>query len=363
MKSININLPQNGYSVFLGDGIFNQLLKKSKSLKLNKNLFFVIDSNVYNLYSAQIDSIIETYNGKAKFLVLEVNEKLKSFKTMQKIYESLLENDYSRDTLLIAIGGGIIGDICGFVAASFSRGIQSVQVPTTLLSTVDSSVGGKTGINFGNTKNIIGAFNQPNFVLIDVDFLQTLSHEELLSGLGEVIKYAYLTNQQFYKYIGKNIAEVLDKNPKVLKRIINESVGFKGDVVVSDEKETGNRKMLNLGHTFAHAFEVETKYKLKHGQAVIVGIASALFLSNKLGLMKKSKMDELLELIYLFKNEIKFGKINFDNAISIMQRDKKNRNGKIKFVLLQDVGNILLDVEASRNDIIYALKKGIGVFR
>ena len=282
---------------------------------------------------------------------------------MQKIYESLLENDYSRDTLLIAIGGGIIGDICGFVAATFSRGIQYVQVPTTLLSTVDSSVGGKTGINFGKTKNIIGAFNQPNFVLIDVNFLQTLNHEELLSGLGEVVKYAYLTNLKFYKYIKKNIAEVLNKNPKVLTRIISESVRFKGDVVVSDEKETGNRKMLNLGHTFAHAFEVETKYKLKHGQAVIVGIASALFLSNKLGLMTEEKLNELLELIYMFKDEINFGKINLDNAISIMQRDKKNRDGKIKFVLLQDVGTIVLDVEASHDEIIYALESGIGVFR
>jgi len=362
MKIINIDLPQNGYDVFLGEGIFNQLLKKTKSFKLNKNIFFVIDSNVYNLYSTSIDSTIKAYRGKVNFIVVEVNEKLKSFKTMQSIYESLLENDYSRDTLLIAIGGGIIGDICGFVAATFSRGIEYVQIPTTLLSTVDSSVGGKTGINFGKTKNIIGAFNQPNFVLIDVSFLQTLNHEELLSGLGEVVKYAYLTNVKFYNYIKNNIAEVLNKNPKVLKRIISESVRFKGDVVVSDEKERGNRKMLNLGHTFAHAFEVETKYKLKHGQAVVVGIASALFLSNKIGLMTDKKLNELLQLIYMFKDEIKFGKINLDNAISIMGRDKKSRDGKIKFVLLQDVGEIVLDVEASQDEIIYALKSGIGVF-
>jgi len=363
MKKTNINLPQNGYDVFVGDGIFYQLIKKIKTLKLNKNLFFVIDSNVYKLYSTQIDSVIKAYTGKVDFLVIEVNEKLKSFKTMQKIYKSLIAKDYSRDTLLVAIGGGIIGDICGFIAATFSRGIQYVQVPTTLLSAVDSSVGGKTGINFGNTKNIIGAFNQPRFVLIDVGFIQTLSREELLSGLGEVIKYTYLTNQSFYKFVKRNISEVLNKNSTVLKKIINESVRFKGDVVVSDEKEAGKRKMLNLGHTFAHAFEVETKYKLKHGQAVIVGIASAIFLSYKLSLIEKPQMELLLEMIYLFKDEIKFGKINLENAISIMQRDKKNSHGKIKFVLLQDVGNIFLDVEASHNDIVYALEKGIGVFK
>ncbi len=363
MDKININLPQNGYDVFVGNKILKQLHKKIKTSNLHSNLFVVVDSNVYKLYSSDIDGIITSHKGKINILIIEVNEKLKSFNTMQKIYKSLLENDYSRDTLLIAIGGGIIGDICGFVAATFSRGIQYIQVPTTLLSTVDSSVGGKTGINFGNTKNIIGAFNQPNFVLIDIDFIQTLNTEELLSGLGEVVKYAFLTNKDFYKYVVKNISKVFEKNPRVLKRIINESVKFKGDVVVSDEKETGNRKILNLGHTFAHAFEVETKYKLKHGQAVIVGIASALFLSFKLGYITEAKLLKLLELIYLFKNEISFGIINKENAISVMQRDKKNRDGKIKFVLLKDIGNIIIDVEASRNEIIYALEKGIGVFK
>jgi 3-dehydroquinate synthase len=362
MKKIDINLPQNGYSVFVGEGIFKQLLSKIKYHKLNKNLFFVIDKNVYSKHSKQIDSTINSYNGKSNFIIIEATEKLKSFSTMQKIYKALLDNDYSRDTLLIAIGGGIIGDICGFVAATFSRGIQYVQVPTTLLSAVDSSVGGKTGINFGNTKNIIGAFNQPNFVLIDIDFIQTLNHDELLSGLGETIKYAFLTNKQFYKYVTKNIDEVFNKNSKVLKKIINESVRFKGDVVISDEKESGNRKMLNLGHTFAHAFEVETKYKLKHGQAVIVGIACALYLSKELGLLNELKLNELLYLIRQFKNEIALGKLNFDKMISVMLHDKKNRDGKIKFVLLQDIGNIVLDVEANETAIISSLKNGIRIF-
>jgi len=363
MKTININLPQNGYDIYIGNGIIKQVTKKIKSLDLKKNLFFVVDKNVYELYSSQIDLLIKNYKGKVNLLVVEASEKFKSFKTLELIYKNLLENDYSRDTLLLAIGGGIIGDICGFAAATFSRGIQSVQIPTTLLSTVDSSVGGKTGINFSNTKNIIGTFNQPNFVLIDVNFLKTLSKEELLSGLGEIVKYAFLTNIQFYKYVKKNINEVYSKNPKTFTKIIEETVRFKGDVVISDEKETGNRKMLNLGHTFAHAFEVETKFELKHGQAVIVGIASSLFLSFKIGLISKLKLDELLELIYIFKDEIRIGRINFDNAISIMQRDKKNKDGKIKFVLIKDIGNILIDVEANRDDIIYSLENGIGVFK
>ncbi len=184
----------------------------------------------------------------------------------------------------------------------------------------------------------------------------------MLSGIGEVIKYAYLTDYSFYGYVKKNISNIFAKDHNVLLEIIKESVKFKGDVVISDEKESGNRKMLNLGHTFAHAFEVETNYNLKHGQAVIVGIASALFLSFKIGLMTKSKMEELLELIYIFKSEINIDNLDFENLISIMQRDKKNKDGKIKFVLLQDVGNIILDVEAPHDDIVYALENGIGVF-
>lgn len=363
MKKIEISLPQNGYNIFIGNKVFKQLSTKIKSAKLHRNLFLVVDKNVYQLYSTQIDILVNNHKEKINIFVIEVSEKLKSFTTMQNIYKELIDNDYSRDTLLVAIGGGIVGDVCGFVAATFSRGIQYIQVPTTLLATVDSSVGGKTGINFGNTKNIIGAFNQPNFVLIDIDFIQTLKREEILSGLGEIVKYAFLTDKFFYKYVSNNIDKVFDKNPSVLTKLISESVKFKGDVVVNDEKEQAIRKVLNLGHTFAHAFEVETKYKLKHGQAVIVGIAAAIFLSYRLELISNSKMANLLELIYRFKDEISFGEINFDNAISVMQRDKKNRDGKIRFVLLKDVGNIILDVEASRNDIIYALEESINVFK
>ena len=362
MKKININLPQNGYDVFIGNGIFSHLLGKIKKQKLNKNLFFVIDSKVFEIYSGELNEIINSYTGKKSFIVVEASEKLKSFSTIQKIYNKLLEEDFSRDTLLIVIGGGIVGDISGFVAATFSRGIEYVQVPTTLLSTVDSSVGGKTGINFGNTKNIIGAFKQPKFVLIDPNFLETLNDDELLSGIGEVVKYAYLTEPKFYKYISKNIDAIFERKPDVIRKIISESVAFKGDVVVNDEKESGIRKMLNLGHTFAHAYEVVSKYKLKHGQAVIVGIASAIVLSERVGLVDSKKATELFELIFKFKNKIEVKNLGLNKLLAVMKRDKKNRNGKIKFVLLRDVGEIVLDVEASEDDVLFSLKTGMGIF-
>ena len=238
-----------------------------------------------------------------------------------------------------------------------------MQVPTTLLATVDSSVGGKTGINFEDTKNIIGAFNQPKFVLIDSTFVSTLSKKEMLSGLGEVIKYAYLTNPKFYQYVLSNIDNILGRKQDVLEKIIEESVRFKGDVVTNDEKETGARKMLNLGHTFAHALEVEQNFKIKHGHAVIIGIACALHLSHRLNLMNDKKLESLLGLVSQFKDLIKISEVDYKKSIAIMKRDKKNRDGKIKFVLLKDIGKILIDVEASERDMKYALKMGLSIFK
>jgi len=363
MKKIKIPIENNAYDVYLGHDIFNRLFDIVEKLKLNKNIMLVIDEKLYGIRKSEINRLTKTYRGKLNVVIIKATERLKSFYTLQKIFSELLNKEYTRDTLLIAIGGGIIGDIVGFAGAIFSRGVQYVQVPTTLLATVDSSVGGKTGINFGDTKNIIGAFNQPKFVLIDSDLLTTLPKREMISGLGEVIKYAYLTNQNFYDYILSNVDNIIAKKKDVLERIIEESVRFKGDVVANDEKESGTRKMLNLGHTFAHAFEVEQNYKIKHGHAVIVGIVCALYLSNRLNLLNDKKLKSLLELIGQVKGLIKISDVDYRKSISIMKRDKKNRDGKIKFVLLKDIGKILIDVEATDRDIKYALKMGLSIFR
>lgn len=363
MKKINIPIEQYSYNVLLGHDIFNKLFSIIKKLKLNKNIMLIVDKNLYAIRKKEIDNLKKTYEDKIVVLLINATERLKSFKTLQKIFAELLSNEYGRDTLLIALGGGIIGDVVGFASSTFSRGVQYVQVPTTLLATVDSSVGGKTGINFQSTKNIIGTFNQPKFVLIDSTLLTTLPKKEMISGLGEVIKYAYLTNKNFYQYIHSNIDNIIEKRLDVLEKIIEESVKFKGDVVANDEKEIGARKILNLGHTFAHAFEVEQNYKIKHGHAVIIGIACALHLSQRLNLLDDKKLHSLLTLLLQVKELINISEVNLKKCYLIMKRDKKNRDGKIKFVLLKDIGNLVIDVEARESDITYALKKGISIFR
>ena len=365
MKKINIPIVQNSYNVYLGMNELNKFYSISDKLKLNKNVLIVSDKNVYKYWQKEISGLLRLSKnrGKANLLLLNATERLKSFNTTQNILAELLKYEYGRDTLLIAIGGGIVGDIVGFAAAIFSRGIQYVQVPTTLLAAVDSSVGGKTGINFAQTKNIIGAFKQPEFVLINTNLFNTLPKQEMISGLGEVIKYAYLTNDVIFKYISENINGIIDREQKVIEKVITESVRFKGDVVVNDEKEAGTRKMLNLGHTFAHAFEVEQNHKIKHGHAVIVGIACAIYLSLRLNLVSQKNFEKLIFLMHQLKHLVRIKDVDHKECITIMKRDKKNRDGKIKFVLIKDIGNILLDVEASNRNIVYSIKSGISIFK
>lgn len=361
MNRINIDLPNNPYEVLLGEEILPNLKSEIQKLKLNNNMFVIVDKIVYSKHNGFIDAALKDMNiaGLYEFESLESN---KTFDSMQNVFKSMLDANLSRDSLVLAIGGGIVGDVAGFISATFMRGVQYVQVPTTLLAAVDSSVGGKTGINFHKTKNIIGAFYQPKLVLIDTRFLSTLPDEEILCGIGEIVKYAYITDEEMFTYVDKNLSKILSLDAETLNYVIRESVRFKGDVVQVDEKESGLRKILNLGHTFAHAFEVQQKHQIKHGQAVIVGIACALYLSNALGIMNDEDFERSISLIRLFAENIKLENFNVTDIESIMIRDKKNREGKIKFVLLKSVGELIVDVESDWKDVEAAIQNGTSLF-
>ncbi len=362
MKKIHINVPQNDYNVFLGKNIIDSFPKLLIKENLSGNLFFVIDKNVNKFYSKILSDVFANINFNYNSIVVNANEKNKSYETLQKIHNALIKHNYGRDSIIVAVGGGIVGDVTGFAASTYMRGIKYIQIPTTLLASVDSSVGGKTGINFNDTKNIIGTFYQPKMVLIDTNFFSTLPQEEMLCGVGEIIKYCFLTEPKFFNYIQKNITKLLSNETSVITKVIAESIKFKGDVVTEDEKESGIRKILNLGHTFAHAYEVEQNHKIKHGQAVIIGIASALYLSKNLSLLPKEKFDKYINLLLQFKSAIKLKKVNKNLAYKVMQRDKKNRDNQIKLVLLKDVGNIITDISVSKKRIIDAIEFGVNTF-
>lgn len=359
MKKIEVKASSKSYPVYVGNNILEQLPNLIEKHGLHKNVFIVVDENVLGYHLKKIKNIITEKMRKVVVVEFIAKEKSKSNKSVEELYDCLIKNNFGRDTLIIAIGGGITGDIVGFVASTFSRGVQFIQVPTTLLAAVDSSVGGKTGINYGKTKNLIGSFYQPEFVLTDTSFLKSLREEEIVCGIGEIMKYAFLGDEKFYLTVSKELKQILKLKPPQTTKTIEACVNMKASVVQADEMESGLRKILNLGHTFAHAIEVEQEHKIKHGQAVIVGLVCALYLSHFKGILSAEKLVEYLALPLLFQDKITIDKCNIETIYKIMLRDKKGREGKIKFVLLSSPGVLYLDVEAEKELVIQSLEDGI----
>jgi 3-dehydroquinate synthase len=358
LKKVQINTASKRYPVFIGSDIFGVLPGLLKKHSLPNRLFVILDKNVAEIYSSSIRKMINDLAVKKYFLIIPVSERIKSFKTLYQIYTRLYEEKFGRDTLMISIGGGTVGDVAGFAASTYMRGISLVHIPTTLLSAVDSSIGGKTGINFSDAKNLVGSFYHPSLGLIDTNFLRSLPEQELISGFGEVIKYSYLTDGGFYSELLLDYNLLFNNDSQFFNKIIYESVKIKSAVVSKDEYEkSGLRKILNFGHTFAHAFESNSDYKLSHGKAVIAGIVSALYLSHELGLISEERLNYMLELPLKFKSYIHLKNIKEKKIFSLMHYDKKNRDGKLKFVLIRNFGEILVDLNADPKLIYSALKR------
>jgi 3-dehydroquinate synthase len=359
VKTITVKFEHHSYPIIVGKAVFNRLIGLIKSKKLHRNLFMVIDKNVEKNFGRSIKNYFDEFNGKKHYYLIDASEKSKSFEELKKIYSILLDQRCGRDTLLIAIGGGVTGDLAGFAASTFMRGIQIVHIPTTLTACVDSSIGGKTAINLNYYKNIIGSFHHPQFVLCDTNFLHTLPKTEMISGLGEIIKYAFTTNNEFYNFVEKNIDSILTCNESVLEKVITESINYKVSVVTQDEREVSLRKVLNFGHTFAHAFERELKNKIKHGEAVTAGVVCALYLSFKKRLINKEMLEKYKVLPLKLKLSKSLKTVDPVRIYENMFADKKNRNGQINFVLIRDIGEMILDVNAIKKEVIYSLKQAI----
>ena len=356
MKKINVEVSDSSYPVFAGRGILHHLKPQLKKYGRFKNFFIVVDRNVAKYHLKKIKKAI----GRRKKLLyyeLKPGENSKSQDQLKKLYNTLLKNNYGRDTLIISVGGGVTGDLVGYSAATYMRGVQLVHLPTTLLSAVDSSIGGKTAINYNGYKNIIGSFYDPDMVLIDSEFLDTLPAREFKAGMGEVIKYAYISSPDLYNLVNDNFERIIRKEEKIIDEIILKCAAIKSGVVSNDEKENGLRKILNFGHTYGHAIESATGFKVKHGFCVTYGIVAELFLSNKIGVLSRRKLSRYLELPGKFRLKNILDELDFEELYQIMLTDKKNRNGKINFVLLSDLGKILLDVEAGKRDILYAFER------
>lgn len=363
MSKIFIDLAENSYDVFIGNNIAKRIISVLNKKEKVSKILLVVDKKFYELYkNTFVEQLIESVNKNTFVYKFNATEKNKNYESIIKIHEFMQKKKFGRDSLVISLGGGITGDVAGFAASIYMRGVPYVQIPTTLLSAVDSSVGGKTGINFNSAKNFIGSFYQPENVFIDTSFFSTLSQDDLLCGVGEILKYGYLTNEKFFKYLKRNHNKLLELNSTVVNKVVNESVKFKAGVVMADEKETGIRKCLNFGHTFAHAIETAQSHKIQHGQAVIVGMLAALHLSKQMGLISDDNFMEYASLLMPYAEFIKLKAAEPETIYKAMSGDKKNRSGKIKFVLIKEPGEVILDFESPKKNVIEAIEFSLQYF-
>jgi 3-dehydroquinate synthase len=314
---------------------------------------------VYKLYGDRVAKSLSGAGFELKKKIIPDGEEYKNLKWVQKIYEELLSARLDRRSALIALGGGVIGDITGFAASTYMRGIDYIQVPTTLLAQVDSSVGGKTGVNHPLGKNMIGTFWQPKLVWIDIDTLKSLPKREFLSGLAEVIKYGVIWDQGLFEFLEKNRGKVMSMDRDSLIAIIRRSCEIKAEVVSKDERESGMRAILNYGHTIGHAVETSTGYKkYLHGEAVAIGMCLEARLSQTAGLIDKRQVKRVEALIESYELPCQMpGDIDLDRVHSSMQLDKKAVAGDLKFILPEKIGTVRIQGGLSPKDIGKLLKK------
>jgi 3-dehydroquinate synthase len=349
MKTITVNLKERSYPILVGESIAN-LGKHLKNKGFSKNVFVVTNPTVKKHCFAKLASGLEKAGFNVKLSIVPDGEKFKTLDSIKKIYSDAAKAGVDRKTVAVALGGGVVGDMCGFFAATYLRGIPLVQVPTTLLAMVDSSIGGKTGVDLKEGKNLVGAFYQPRLVLIDVSALQTLPKGHLLNGMAEVIKYSIVKDEEFFNFLNGNSEKLFSFQDGMFEKMILRCSAIKADVVSKDERETkGVREILNFGHTFGHAIETLSDYKLCHGQAVAAGMVLAGNLGVRLGMFNRKDNSLVYSLLAKagFPVDFHLKKFKIEKILSVLRRDKKVVDGKFRFVVPKKIGEAVVVKDVS----------------
>lgn len=360
MKRINVKLKNNPYPIIFSNN-YKDLLNSFKKYLPNRKIFFVTDTNVSKIYLKEISLLLKKEKFIIESFIFKAGEQSKNIKILTKIYNYALNVGLDRKYAVVALGGGVVGDIAGLFAATYMRGLDFIQVPTSLLAMVDSSIGGKTGIDLEMGKNVVGAFYQPKFVYINSNFIKTLKPEHIKNGMGEVIKYAVTFSAEFFDELNR----ILNKSvisEKDFNKIIYESCKFKAKIVEEDEKEKkGIRELLNFGHTFGHALETITKYKkYLHGEAVVIGMLFVAELSNRIEFCDNITKQKIRDIIVNAGFEYKINlKVDFDKLLELMKKDKKSISKKIRFVLPQKVGKAVAGMEIKDSIILKTIEEFI----
>ncbi len=341
MKTQDVELGERSYPIYAGKALLTDPSLYARHLS-GRNVLVVTDSNVAPLY---LQALIESLgNHNVSQVVLQAGEEFKTLDAVSTVYDELMAQKFDRSSTIIALGGGVTGDIAGFAAASFQRGIQFLQVPTTLLAQVDSSVGGKTGVNHPRGKNMIGAFHQPTAVIADIDTLQTLPAREYSAGLAEVTKYGLINQPAFFDWLSDNLESLLQLDPDTVAEAVLSCCRFKAEIVAADERESGQRALLNLGHTFGHAIENAVGYGVwLHGEAVAAGICLAARFSALSGFMPHAQVTTIEKLLHRANLPIHPpAEMTAAQFLELMSRDKKVRDQVLTLVLMRGIGKAFL---------------------
>lgn len=354
MNTLSVDLGERSYPIYIGGNLISDPQYLAPHIR-GRKVMVVSNETVAPLYLDILMAALSEFD--ASSVILPDGEEYKTLETVNRIFDALLEQRYDRHATLIALGGGVIGDITGFAAATYQRGINFIQVPTTLLAQVDSSVGGKTGVNHPLGKNMIGAFHQPQCVISDTDTLGTLDDRELSAGLAEVIKYGLINDREFFSWLEDNMELLLQRDPNTLTFAIELSCQDKADIVAADEKEQGKRALLNLGHTFGHAIETGMGYgNWLHGEAVAAGMLLAAALSNAMGWINANDVARIESLLKLAGLPVRApSSMSAQQLVDLMSVDKKVIDGNLRLVLLKDIGHAIITDEFDPDKVLEIL--------
>ena len=347
MKKIKVRLDRNSYEIHIGSGVLAHSGRQLKEIRFTGKLIIITNPIVERLYGDGLRQELTGQGFEVTIMPVPDGEEQKSLETAGRLYYELSKFYAERTTPLLALGGGVIGDLAGFVAATYLRGVPLIQMPTTLLAQVDSSIGGKVAVNHGQLKNKIGVFYQPGFVISDIGTLRTLPQKEVTNGLAEVIKYAVIEDNGLFTYLESNLDGIKSLDSRVLEEVVFRSARIKAEIVEKDEKDLGLRSVLNYGHTIGHAIESASDFKLGHGEAVAIGMLAAARISNKLGIFDKNELLRLRGVIKSAGLPIEVPSLELEKLIQAIKHDKKILRGRIRFVLPKAIGSVFITDEVS----------------
>lgn len=356
-QEFKVTLGDRSYPIYVGSEMESELGPTGRKHGLPDQIALVTDRTVASHYLRSVDKSFRSSGFDVFAVVIPAGEKEKNLSRANTIFTALLKKGIGRKAAVVALGGGVVGDLAGFVAATYHRGVPLVQIPTTLLAQVDSSIGGKTAVNHPLGKNMIGAFHQPVFVWTDVRFLDTLARREVVCGIGEIIKYGVILDEKLFSFLESHLDDVLGLRRDSVMYVQSACGSLKADLVSQDERESGRRIILNFGHTLGHAFEAAGHYRiLKHGEAVLMGMTGESFIAREMGILSSEAHERILALIRRVPLRFKWGSLRHSALIAAMGRDKKSVGGKKRFVLPVRIGDTAI-VDTVPSELIEAALK------